>query len=396
MAGLEMKQEDFMALVQSTVEKSVLEVMKANMSDGKGASFADAMALLKSHIAPQLAENPSNYASKYLRVIAHAKQNKDAAASFISRAYGGDEVLKTMVLGEDGTNNITPETVAAELIELLRPASVVRRMNPVVLPVNTASIMIPKQTGGASATYIGSNDSINATGITFGMLQMVFKKCAALVPVSNDLLKYSSPSAEGVIRDDLVYALAAREDEAFLRGDGTSNTPKGMRYWAPTANVLQANGTVNLANTIKDLGRAICQLMESDCRMLRCGWIIAPRTFIYLTTLCTSEGQFPFRDEMLRGTLMGYPFAVSNRVPTNLGSGTKSEIYLADFADLVIAENMNIQVTASQEATITEGGNTISAFQQDATVLRAISEHDFGCRHPESIAVLYDVAWVLT
>ena len=149
-------------------------------------------------------------------------------------------------------------------------------------------------------------------------------KLAALVPISNDLLRYSAPSADGVVRDDAVRAINAREDLAFIRGDGTSGTPKGLKSWIDPANQFAANGTVSLANVTSDLGKAMQLIMDANITLIiqqgatgtvdvRPGWIMAPRHWKYLTTVQTGTGQYAFRDEMLRGTLWGFPYRVTTQ-----------------------------------------------------------------------------------
>jgi hypothetical protein len=166
---------------------------------------------------------------------------------------------------------------------------------------------------------------------------------AALVPISNDLLRYSSPQADAIVRDDAVRAIAQREDYAFLRDDGTSGTPKGLKNWIDAANKFSANGTVSLANVTSDLGKAMQLIMDANITLIiqqaatggvdvRPGWIFSPRQWKYLTTVQTTVGNYAFRDEMLRGTLWGYPFAVTTNIPITLNTN-KSEVYFADFAD---------------------------------------------------------------
>jgi hypothetical protein len=96
---------------------------------------------------------------------------------------------------------------------------------------------------------------------------------------------------------------------------------------------------------------------------------------------------------MLRGTLWGFPFAVSTAVPTTLGGETESEVYFADFADVVVGESQNLIVDSSQEASYWDGAVTQSAYSRDETIVRAIIEEDLAMRRDVAGAVLTGCTW---
>ncbi len=107
-----------------------------------------------------------------------------------------------------------------------------------------------------------------------------------------------------------------------------------------------------------------------------------------------SNGNFAFRAELLRGELWGHPYATTTQIPNNLGGGSdESEVYLADFADVVIGEEENFRVSVFDQAMYWDGSEWVSCAQNDEVVLRVIAEHDLGLRHDESVAILTGVKW---
>lgn len=300
---------------------------------------------------------------------------------------------------------LVPTQFSTDVIDLLRPAAVVRSLNPMIMPMPNGTIKVPKVTTGATASYIGENTNVTKSEEKFGQITLTFKKLGVLVPISNDLIRYSSPSADQIVRDDVVRAMAQREDQAFIRDDGTSGTPKGLKYWVNAANKFNANATVNLANVTIDLGKAIQNLMVANIPMIvqaqqnngvdaRPGWIFSPRIYRYLSTLQTANGVYAFRDEMLRGTLWGWPYRVTTQVQETLGSASvSSEIYFGAFAHAVIGESLGIMVDASQEAAYHDGSNVVAAFSQDQTVIRVIQEHDFALRYDKAFTLIEAVNW---
>jgi HK97 family phage major capsid protein len=358
-----------------------------------------------SHVDPELKQKarPGQGMARMARALAATKGDPRRAAEFAEKNGFGSDVSAALNTGTESSGGIlVPANLAAEVIELLRPRAVVRSLGARTLPLANGNITIPRLKGGAVVGYIGTDSDIPATEQQFDDLKLSAKKLAALVPISNDLLRYSgsNPNVDQIVTDDLTGSMAAREDKAFIRDDGTGNTPKGLRNWALAANVihspdLSALSGVDLYNAIDQaLGSLILLLENADAGAFNPGWIMAPRTKRYLSDLRDGNGN-KFFPELAQGMLKGYPIRSTTQVPWNLGVGAnESEIYFADFGDMFIGESDELRIDYSSEATYKDSeGNVISAFQRDQTLVRVITQHDFGPRHVESIAVMDQVKW---
>lgn len=356
--------------------------------------------------------------ARYVRALAGAKGDKERAIK-VARAWGYDDVAKAiessiekaMSAGDPTAGGfLVPTEFSNDVIEMLRASSTVRSLNPTIMPMPTGTVKVPKVTGGATAAYVGENTNISKSELETGQITLSWKKLAALVPISNDLVRYSSPSADTIVRDDCVGALAAKEDLAFLRYDGLSGKPKGLKHWINAANKFNATSSVSLANVTADLGKCLRLIMDADINLViaqagtgavtvRPGWIFAPRTWQYLFTVQTSLGLHAFKDEMLRGTLLGFPFRVTTAIPIAASSttvdtgGSYSEIYFGAFAHAIIGEAQGVIVDASSEAAYHDGSNVIAAYSQDQTVIRVISEHDFALRHDKAFTMVQQVTY---
>lgn len=295
---------------------------------------------------------------------------------------------------------LVPEQFSQEVIELLRPQSVVRSMVGRTLQLPVGTINIPKITEGSSAYYQGENTNATKSALKTGNLKLSWKKLISLVPMSNDLVRYSSPGADSIVRTDMIRAMAQRENQAFLRDPGTDATPRGLRYQMAAGNLLDvSNPTFTIQTVATDLGRCVLKLVEQNVPLTKAGWLFAPRTWNYLRMLQTTTGAFIYQAEMNNGLLLGYPFKWSTQIPVNLSdhgrttNGGETEVYFADFDDVVIGEAMSMRVDASQEASYMDGATLVSAFSQDQTVVRAITEHDFAVRRDVSVMVMNGVCW---
>ncbi|AXF20539.1 phage major capsid protein [Burkholderia pyrrocinia] len=335
--------------------------------------------------------------ARMVRALAAARGDAQLASKLaIERGFGEEVAMSLNTLTSSAGGVLVPENLSSEVIELLRPKSVVRKLGARTLPLSNGNITIPRLKGGAIVGYIGADSDIPTTHQQFDDLKLTAKKMAALVPIANDLIKYAgvNPNVDQIVVGDLTSAIGAREDKAFIRDDGTANTPKGLRFWALASNVITASDGSTLQKIETDLGKAILALENADANLTQPGWIMAPRTFRFLEGLRDGNGNKVY-PELANGMLKGYPVGKTTQVPINLGEGAnESEIYFTDFGDVFIGEEETLEIDYSKEATYKDAdGNMISAFQRDQTLIRVIAKNDFGPRHVESISVLTGVTW---
>lgn len=307
------------------------------------------------------------------------------------------EVIKALEASTitDGGALIEDE-VSSDFIDLLTPRAVVRSFGTPVMPMSSGTMTIPKLTAAAAAYYIGESKDAVKSQQSFGIKKLTARKLAALVPISQDLIRRGGPRVNSLVRNDTLRAVSLKEDVTFIRSQGTEFSPKGLRYLASAANVIAQTGgaSYTLATVTADLGNLLLALEEANVAFTNPGWILAPRVAMYLMTKRDGNGNYAFRAEMMTGKLWGYPFRKTTSIPRNLGSGNKSEIYLADFDDVVIGQTMSLDVAVSAEASYKdENGDLVSAFSLDQIVMRVLTEHDLALRHDESVAVLKDVEW---
>lgn len=291
---------------------------------------------------------------------------------------------------------LVPEVFSAEIIELLRARTVVRGSGVRSVPLTNGNLTLGRQNAAATAAYSGENANIAVSKPGFDEINLAAKKLTALVPMSNDLIRDASAAAEMLVRDDLLKVMGLREDLAFIRGDGTAYTPKGLRYLLAAANVFAATGGASptVAQIVADLTKMIRLVEESDAPMTKCGWLQVPRSYWKLFALLDANSNFVFRDELKGGTLFGYPFKKTTQIPKNLGGGSdETEIYFQEFDEAIIGDALGIQVEAFPGGAYHDGGAVVSGISQDQTVLRAIARHDFAVRHTNTGSVLTGVQW---
>jgi HK97 family phage major capsid protein len=341
--------------------------------------------------------------------------------------YGAEHpVTKALITGVGPAGGfIIPPDYMNEIIELLRPATVVRSAGPRTIPMPRGTMTIPGQASAASANYGSEVKPIGSSQQSLNSIVASYKKLTALVPVSNDMMRYADPAVDAFVRDDLVKVMALREDLAFLLGDGTADAPRGYTSfasgfatspaggsgvagsWLSNANstaatqgqFITSNPTFTLSTVASELAGLIQKLDGQNVSDIKRAWFMNPRTKNFLYNVQNSLGEYVYAPEMDKGRLRNYPFRTTTQIPTNIWdtTGTNKDcsfLILAEMDESMIFDSMQLELFVSREGSYVDtNGNTVSAVQNDQTIIRAIAEHDFQLRHDASVAIGQFVRW---
>lgn len=326
------------------------------------------------------------------RVVDYANEsgNKDLA----------DLVQKTLAAGDfDAGGAFVPEAFAADYIGFLYATSVVRQAGARTIDLSErGNLTLGRINSTAVAYWVGENDEITKSELGTGQLKLELKKLGVFVPVSDDLIKYAVGAFEEIIRDDMTTVAALKEDLAFLRGDGTSNQPKGILNWAASGNKFATAGNTQ-ANKVQDLVKAQYKVEGSNVAPQNPAWFMHARERAGLMLTLTTDGAYAFMPELvMNSSILGVPAYVSNQIPKNLdtsggGDNDETDVYYVEMSQAVIGEGMQVEVEESNSATYNDGSAQRNAFQRFERVIRLGHEVDFVMRHEEAAAVIRQVTW---
>jgi len=313
----------------------------------------------------------------------------------LAKENGHHSVAKALEASDfSAGGSLIPEQYAVDFIGFLYNRSAVRRMGARIIELPDGKINIGRQNATATHYWVGESDEITVSNPGTGALVLSAKKGGVIVPVSNDLLRRGGAGVSAMIRDDMTNVTAVGEDAAFIRGNGGEHSPKGILNAVASGQKFNANGTFNIANAAADGLKAIYKVDSAKIPMMSPGWMMSPRTPLALMSLYTTEGYPAFADMVARGEWLMFPFAKTDNIPTNLGSGDKSEIYFGDFSQFVIGETLKVEIDESKEAAyVDSNGNTISSFTRDMTLVRLVHEVDCVLRHNTAFSVIEAVGW---
>lgn len=385
-------------------DKVAEQIRVAEDMERRRAAAAKPLAPLPGNSQQQQATVPAQPAEKGIR-FARMFRAMAASGGIVrlaqeqAEAWGDSGLFANQNMGTGAAGGfLVPEDVSSEIIELLRPASVIMRGGPRVVPLPNGNLTMNRQVTGANFSYVGEQQDIPATGMTLGQVKLSAKKLTGLIPISNDLLRSASVAADRLVRDDIVAGSAVAMDTAFLRSTGGDFTPLGLRHqltgtaFAAT-NILAVTAGNTLASITGDLGRMELALLNQNIALEGAAWIMAPRTMMRLMNIRDGNGNFAF-PEMQNGQLRGKPVLVTTTIPINLGTA-ESELYLVAFPHVLVGEHSGLEIATSTEAAYRDAsGNLQAAFSRDETIMRAIQHHDIGLRHLPAVAILTGVNWV--
>ena len=250
------------------------------------------------------------------------------------------------------------QTMASEFIELLRPVTILGRL-PALAQV-PFMVKIPRQTAGATANWVGEGLSKPVSALAFDLVQVPFSKVAVICVITQELARFSTPSAEMLVRDDLRNAIAQFLDVQFI--DPAVAPVAGLRPGSITNGVvpIPSSGSTVAAVTA-DLSAALLAMMTAlRGNIMSPAWIMSPAAALFLGTLRTALDVPAFPGMVSTGgvpgallptpTLMGIPVIVSGNVALD-GNG-KSDIVLVDQSQIMLADDNQITIDASTEASL--------------------------------------------
>jgi HK97 family phage major capsid protein/HK97 family phage prohead protease len=329
-----------------------------------------------------------------------AKRFRDSTPEVeaILRAESQGLMLKTAVTAGTTTdaNWASPlvqyQNLSSEFVALLRPKTILGRMGQLrKVPFN---VRIPRQTAGVSAGWVGEGSPKPVSKLQFDSFTMAFSKIAVIVAMTEELVRFSSPSAEAVARDDMIAAIAQFSDQQFISPGvaAVANvSPASITYGVTP---VTSAGT-SIANITTDVKAALANFITYNITLDTGVWIMHPNVAMALATLRTSQDilAFPDIDAATGGTFFGLPVIVSGNVPYSVSGG--SLLVLVNQNDIMLADDGQVTLDLSREASIqmndapSAGAQSLVSFWQNNLVgLKAERFINWQARRTGAVAVV--------
>lgn len=282
-----------------------------------------------------------------------------------------------------------------EVIPLIRNKQALAQAGARTVPLPPqGKIVYPRQTSPGTATWLGENNSIPSSTLGTGEVVLSGKKLAVRIIIPNELLRFASPAAEALVRDDMTKDLALGLDLAGLEGAGGNIQPQGVVTYDEIVQVQSTSQTPAGWNIVpQDIYKLIYAVEERNFDFE--GFIMRPRTLYnyYMqrwsaVTAGDQEGGFVFdliRDPATKAKAVmgGFPVFTSTQVSLGRSLGSANNLtYIIGgmWSELMIGVFGAMEFAAS--------GLGDGAFSADQTHVRGILTADVAPRYPGAYSML--------
>jgi HK97 family phage major capsid protein len=291
---------------------------------------------------------------------------------------------------------LVPETMANDVIDILRPNTTFLAGNPRIIPMPNGSYKVTAAAAGATAAYRGETRAIGVVQPSFKAINMVAKLLGSIVPISDQLLRYNTAGLQAWVERDLSLAMGVRMDSAAYFGSGTADIPLGITNIPGIYSVAATDSaTPTIAQIESDAAKLELAMFNTNLPALGVEWRMSRRTFLYMQNLRNANGERVYPElSQTNPVFRTFPVRITNQIADNGGSGTnESKILLVAFGHVMMGDTMAMQMAISDTASVVNGATTINAFQDGITLIKAEMEHDFDVQYLEAVAVLTAVKW---
>jgi len=266
-----------------------------------------------------------------------------------------NEVIKAAVTGGNtldasfAGNLVDYTAISNDFIEYLRPRTILGRFGEGNIPSLRSipfNVSIKGQSAASTAGWVGEGKHKPVTKGGYSSVNLGWQKLAAISVASDELLRFSNPSAERLIRDDLAAAIIEQMDMSFIQ---VSNT--GVANVKPASITYKFDGSVTAipAGTTSpeaDIAGLWSIADTGNLDTTSAVFITTPAIARKLSGLKTVADNLRFPDVTpFGGFIQGVPVIVSNYVDTDA-------FVLVFASEIWLADDGVVTLDASREASI--------------------------------------------
>jgi len=317
--------------------------------------------------------------TRYAMALAKSRGNLAVAAEMAGAWKDStpevEQVLRSAVAAGSTTdatwagNLVQYQIMASEFVEYLRPQTIIGRIPGLRrVPFN---VKMPTQTAGSSVQWVGQNRPKPLSDLAFSTISMTWAKAAGIVVLTDELVRFSNPAAEGLVRTDLAAAMAQFLDEQFIDPSVSvvaNVSPASITQGAPNDSASGVDADALRA----DVKAAFESMLGANISPNGSIWIMQPSQALALAMMLNPLGQQEFPGVTVDGgVLFGLPVVTSE----SAGSG---QITLLKPSEILLADDGQVTLDVSREASLRmsddpsgDDPDFVSLWQNNLVALRA-------------------------
>jgi HK97 family phage major capsid protein/HK97 family phage prohead protease len=368
--------------------------------------------VIKNHrpfAVPAVKVRPQDYLWRSLTVAVKHFNERGArnVLDVLKESYGEDEatritmsrfITKAASIPADTTTSgwadTLVQTIIGDFITSLMPISIYPQLasrggsftfgrNGVI------SLPARSNTPTIAGSFVAQGAPIPVRQGAFTPITLTPKKMGVITTLTREITEHSTPAIEAIVRQAILDDTAMALDAILIDANAATTTrPAGLRSGVAAITATAGSGIAAVIGDLKALTSALINGTKGNLRAPV--WIINPGDALAIQlTQAAAGGDLPFRDEIARGTLLGYPLIQSTSCPVDT-------MFLLDAADFITATGDTPNFSVSDQAVLHMEDTTplpISSTGTPATV--AAPARSLWQTDTMAIRMIMDVNWAM-
>lgn len=355
--------------------------------------------------APEQLEKGIAFA-RFAKCLAAGNGSRSEALDVAKSRHPDDiklhHVLKAAVAAGSTTdpawagNLVEYQEYAGDFVDFLRPQTIVGRFGQGNIPSLRRvpfNIRIHGQTSGGAAGWVGEGKAKPLTNFGFDTVNLTWAKIASIAVLTEELVRFSNPAADVLVRDALAGTIIERMDLDFIdpaKAAVTGVSPASITNGAPTH---ASTGDVE-----SDIALAFSDFITANLNPNGAVWLMSATTALALTLRKNALGQREYPEISLTGgTLSGLPIIISQYVGNRMILVNAPDIYLADDGGVAIdmsrEASLEMVNNPTQDSVAGTGTSLVSMFQTNSIAMRAERWINWQRRREAAVSVITGVAY---
>lgn len=258
------------------------------------------------------------------------------------------------------SDSVATNLIASEFIDLLRTQYVLGKLGVKFLTGLVGNIAIPKMDGGATGYWVAEGSDITESTPTLTQVTGTPHTAGALVDISRLMIQQSTPSAEEMIRNEIMERVMRTVQVAVFAGTGSDGQPTAITGATGFNNPSVTQGTPTYAELLGFPGAILADSAQADNQK----WLMTGEVWAKLAATATNGNGSPLALDPASGKLCGFGYEVTEDIPAN-------SLYFGNWASVVLGIWGNgIDIAVTDSKLFASGGITLRALQDVDVMVR--------------------------
>lgn len=266
------------------------------------------------------------------------------------------EIIKAAVAVGNTTDStwasplVQLQNATEEFLDLLRPATIIGRIPGLTrVPFN---IRVPTATTDPTAYWVGEGQVKPVSAAAFDSVTLAFAKAVGISVITEELLRFSTPSAEALLRNGLINSVAYLTDRTFVdptaaaTGSSPASITNGVTAVAPTGTTADAFRD--------DFATLLATYLAANYALSGLVILMTSQQALKLSLMRNTLGNKEFPELGANGgSIEGVPVITSENIPAAGGSPTDGYPIIAMHApSIFLADEGGVNIDMSREASL--------------------------------------------